>query len=198
MDVSELAFHAHLFAQLLAKAPDQATWEKICNESLLEEWFSYSSIPIVEEWSSVASDFTHLFVCDEAFLKAPPYGSFYLENTGELFSKESEAVASFYAQFDFHSKLLPAEPADHVAVELEFLSQLLTSVAQNKAFEAYLKTFVEKSLSPWLFSWCDDLKNNAQSHFYRALAEHIGQYGQRVLETFNLNAKKRTIYRKVF
>ncbi len=196
MTVSELAFHAHLFAQLLSKALDQETWEKICDNTLLEEWFSHSSTSVLEDWSMVASDFTYLFICDEMFLKAPPYGSFYLEKTGELFSKESEVVEAFYAQFNFHSKLLPTEPADHMAVELEFLSHLLTSVSQNKAFEVYLNIFVEKNLAPWLFSWCNDLKNNAQTNFYRALAYHIAEYGQRILETFHINVQTRTIYRK--
>jgi len=209
MDYATLSLAAHVFAQFLAAPPDTKTWQTLKEHHVLKEWFIQTKTPTYEQGSSlwkrsqieessdtIAADFTRLFLCDEEFLKAPPYASFYLETSGEIFTQESDDVKAIYDTFSFHTALLTCEPADHIAIELEFLSLLLKSATQNNVFEKHISQFIAMHLAPWITSWANDVQNNAHSLFYRGLGYHIQTYHDLLIETFQPKVVSRIIHRK--
>lgn len=209
MDYTTLSLAANVFAQFLASSPDAKTWQMLKKNRVLEEWFIDTPTPTCEQgtmlWKrshgeessdTIAADFTRLFLCDEEFLKAPPYASFYLESSGETFTQESDDVQAVYDAFSFQTTCLIQEPADHIATQLEFLSLLLKSAAQSDAFAKHISQFIAIHLAPWMTSWAVDVQNNAQSLFYRGLGYHIQTYYELLIETFQPNVVPRIIHRK--
>jgi len=209
MDYATLSLAAHVFAQFLASPPDAKAWRILKEHHILKEWFIHTQTPTCEQgfisWKrshleescdTITADFTCLFLCDEEFLKAPPYASFYLETSGEIFTQESDDVKAVYDAFSFQTTRLIQEPADHIATQLEFLSLLLKSAAQSDAFAKHISQFIAIHLAPWMTSWAVDVQNNAQSLFYRGLGYHIQTYYELLIETFQPNVVPRIIHRK--
>ena len=209
MDYATLSLAAHVFAQFLASPPDAKAWQILKEHHILKEWFIHTQTPTCEQgfisWKrshleescdTITADFTCLFLCYEEFLKAPPYASFYLETSGEIFTQESDDVNAIYDTFSFHTALLTREPADHIAIELEFLSLLLKSATQNSSFEKHISQFIAIHLAPWITSWAQDVQNNAHSFFYQGLGYHIQTYHDLLMETFQPSVVSRIIHRK--
>ena len=113
-------------------------------------------------------------------LKAPPYGSVYLEHERRVMGDSTMAVLKMYEEaglvMDEDFKELP----DHVAVELEFMSYLIYQEVQaleqsmmDRAIK--LKTrqelFLNRFLKPWIPPFCREIKENTENEFYEALAD---------------------------
>ncbi|MBE0497577.1 MAG: molecular chaperone TorD family protein [Campylobacterales bacterium] len=207
MQHDALGFAAGILSEFLAHAPSPQAWEALKKEGLLREWFihplSQEGVALWEEahksesQETVAVDYTQLFLCDEEFLKAPPYGAYYLDPNGETYTQESDAVLAFYNAYGFSSPLQKSEPADHLAIELAFLSALFYSAKTQSAFEQGLKTFVADHLAPWVKGWTGHVKTHAKSAFYKGLAFMLEAYVKAVIKELNIDVKKRKLYRLV-
>jgi TorA maturation chaperone TorD len=122
-------------------------------------------------------DHAALFVGPFA-LKAPPYGSIYLEANHALMGDTTLAAAARYAAAGLTVTL--HEPADHIAVELEFMHYLATLGAQaaerGDGDEAARlgdeqRCFLTEHLGAWAPAFCEAITCGAATRFYRSLAE---------------------------
>jgi TorA maturation chaperone TorD len=116
-------------------------------------------------------------------LKAPPYGSIYLDADHRLMGDTTLAASACYAEAGL--ELVLREPADHVAVELEFMHYLATLSAQaaqrgDREREADLahrqRQFLSEHLGAWTPAFCGAMKRGAETVFYRALAECLDAF----------------------
>jgi len=115
---------------------------------------------------------------------APPYGSYYRSRDQRLFGVETAAVRQAYRQ----SGLVPANegmPADHIALELEFMAALadLTLKAAAQGFvgdAARLLTnqhrFLRDRLRPFGRDLADRLSESTTDPFFCGLAAVLDQY----------------------
>lgn len=125
-----------------------------------------------------SNDFHDLFVGPHK-LKAAPWSSIYLDAGNILFGPTALRVRKAFATQGFAIPEGTAEPADHVAYELQFLADM-----QKRAFMGSDDAAVEERLdcahaaaefftefvSPWVGTFCDRLEQEAQTGFYRGLA----------------------------
>ncbi|QKF83261.1 TorD/DmsD family molecular chaperone [Halarcobacter ebronensis] len=208
-DCNVLAYMASIFSQFLYNPPKEEMWEDIKEKKILLEWFIHSNSTsnvqanllwkeshFKEDYLELAVDYTDLFICDEISLKAPPYGSYYLDISGELYSRESDNVKSLYNQCSFFTDALFGQPADFIAIELEFLSTLLFNLEKDATYKEALKIFLEENFLPWVGVWAKDLQSNAKSSFYKGLGFHIQNFCEILIEEFCINNYEKKILRR--
>lgn len=208
-NIKVLGHMASIFSQFLYSSPTEEKWEEIKEKKVLLEWFIHSddnnhneALKLWEKsqnnetYLDLAVDYTDLFICDEMYLKAPPYGSFYLDISGELYSKESDIVKDLYSKCSFFTKALLGQPADFIAIELEFISTLLLNLHRDEIFKEVLLSFLRQSFLPWVKTWTNDLKTNSKSYFYKGLAFQIEDYCDMLIEEFDIKDYEKKVYRK--
>lgn len=121
-------------------------------------------------------DYAALFV-GPFELQAPPYGSVYLEKSGTVQGESTIAVQHFYEQ---HGLTLDIqEPADHIAIELEFMSLLSRREAEaislgdvqekENLFEAQVQFF--ERFMVWVPDFCSRIEKYAHTDYYRSLGQ---------------------------
>ena len=128
---------------------------------------------------AVAVDHARLFV-GPFKLKAPPYGSVYLDGDRQVMGDSTMEVIQIYESaglaMDDEFKELP----DHIAAELEFMHFLIqgaTEVYVKGDMEGAMKfvstqdLFLNRFLSSWVSPFSEAVKQGAQTRFYRALVE---------------------------
>ena len=148
-----------------------------CLAQMEEAFLTYS-----EEELSV--EYARLFV-GPFELKAPPYGSVYLDGGRRVMGNSTMEVIKLYEEtglvMDKDFKELP----DHIAVELEFMYYLI-----YKEMEALEKSEKEKALalgetrnhffnrffSTWVPSFCKKMKESTSNLFYIALADCLSTF----------------------
>ena len=208
MDYTSFGFAARIFTEFLSDSPTPQTLETLKQQGVLKEWFIHSQNESgkvgkvlwkkaheEEIYDEIAADYTQLFICDEESLKAPPYASYYLDQSGETYTQESDATRVMYQKFGFYMPLMKTEPSDHVAIELAFLSILLKSYEANKIFDEPLKFFIATHLSPWIFAWCQDVQKNAKTNFYRGIGYLLEELMDILVSNLHIIPMERTIYR---
>ncbi|MBI2216887.1 MAG: molecular chaperone TorD family protein [Candidatus Rokubacteria bacterium] len=111
-------------------------------------------------------------------LKAAPYGSIYLERNNLLMGDTTLAASVCYAEAGLELTL--HEPADHIAVELEFMHYLAALSAQaahrgddeqTARLTGQGDRFLNDHLGAWAPAFCAAIKRGANTVFYRALAD---------------------------
>lgn len=124
-------------------------------------------------------DYTRLFMGPPQPL-ARPHGAFWLTGEATLMQDATMAVLDLYQEGGFELDDEFREMPDHVAVELEFL--YLLTFKRNEAQRAGLadvlanweqleKVFLGAHLGAWIDSFAQAAKSNAETAFYRHLAE---------------------------
>jgi len=96
-----------------------------------------------------------------------PYGSWYLE--GILMGPSTVQLSNLYREYGFHTR----EPADHIAVELEFLAILSTLIRQTPQARDSVKPdldFVMGHLNAWTPDFLVRVASWDADGFYGALA----------------------------
>lgn len=125
----------------------------------------------------LAADFAGLFLTD-ARIGAPPYASLYAEKVFQGQAAERMAVRLSAAGYTVKSDL--GEPADHLAVMLDYLAarcQSLAAATQPDEVGRDIKTFIEQELCTWLPAFVFRCKQVATaSDFYPALAALTAAY----------------------
>ncbi len=113
-------------------------------------------------------DYSALFIGPYQ-LQAPPYGSVYLDKSKRLNDESSEAVANIYRKFGLDVDSSMKEPADHIAIELEFLHTALIMIENSEnpeTLSAILSEFETTYLKPFATQMCDLMVKNSSTIFF--------------------------------
>ncbi len=129
--------------------------------------------------------YTDLFINRLGGAPAPPYGSVYLDQDGQLMGQSARSAAEAY-RAEGLSIAAGGEPPDFLSTELEFLYYLveqeeaaLTSREVDKARSASARQadFCRALLHPWVPVFCKRVADDAQAHpFYRWACEVLIQF----------------------
>lgn len=134
------------------------------------------NIPEISDIESLKIDYARLFLGPYKLL-APPYGSVYLECSGQVMGSSTVEVRKRYQKERLN--IILKQPPDHIAVELEFMYFLIfkegkageSSDLKNKAdYRKKQKSFLETHLDRWVSRFSDAVIANAQTEFYKDLA----------------------------
>lgn len=135
----------------------------------------------------LSNDFHDLFVGPHS-LKAAPWSSVYLDPNRSLNGPTSFMVRDVFNKNGFEIPEGTAEPADHIAYEWQFMADMQRRLVeavqtcndeQARVCAQTLSDFLGH-LSAWLDAFTDRMKENAQTGFYRGLAQF--SLGVRTLE----------------
>ena len=120
------------------------------------DWRRRSSDPLDE----LRIEYTRLFINAVPHVTVPPYASVYLDGSGTLQGPTTERTRDFYRAhgYDLASE---TEPADHLALELDFLAAL-TGEGQVEAEEVFLRTLFR----PWFTRFKERCMQEVRHPFY--------------------------------
>ena len=137
-------------------------------------------------------DHATLFVGPFA-LKAAPYGSIYLENGRRLMGDTTVAANDLYAEAGLQLTL--KEPADHIAIELEFMHYLTALAAEALAAGDEETTadlamkqsrFLKEHLGAWVPPFCAAILKEAETLYFQALADCLRAFVDAEMDRLNL------------
>ena len=122
-------------------------------------------------------DFTNLFL-----LHLTPYESFYKRDDGMMNTGGSNPVVQFYEEYDFQVDLTKARAvaADQIGCEMEFMYVLVDSERKArdngdetaaKELLGIQKIFMNQHLLSWAPLFLAQVKNEAETAFYRDFAD---------------------------
>lgn len=163
----------HLFDSMLAAA-------SAIDPDLAERARKLGAAFVAQDLETLLIDYSRLFIIAPGQVRAMPYASFWLTDDQSMRHDATTAVIEFYEQGGFDVSDDLHELPDHVAVELEFLYQLM--FAQNSAqlsgnadelaaANELHRRFLEEHLNAWFGSFAAAVKAGAETAFYRELAE---------------------------
>lgn len=124
----------------------------------------------------LAADFCELFLKTEKY-GALPYASMYIGKSGLLNDKPAEEMAKLMADFGVQVDDKLNEPADHLAVELDFLGNMIirsNEYEQEKHMEeAFVQQnhFIEHQLMSWLPQFSAKCQQLDEFGFYASVAQ---------------------------
>lgn len=169
--------------------PDEKLVQKVTDFAQRNQFFAELSdcISSDAELESLKVDYTQLFVGPFKVL-APPYGSYYLED-GKIMGDSTVDANSWYKKeaLDVVIKDVP----DHIAMELEFMYFLIAKQSQMQEegnlqevqlYQQKQKTFLSVHLAGWLPGFVENIQKNAQTEFYRKLANLTDIFVQKDLD----------------
>jgi TorA maturation chaperone TorD len=129
-------------------------------------------------------EFAKLFV-GPFELKAPPYGSVYLDRERRVMGDSTMEVIKAYQEQGLSIDDEFKEVPDHISVELEFMYYLIHKEVEalkkgdkKKALkwiepqEAFFRTY----LKPWVPAFCVRIKQGTDNRFYKALADCVSSF----------------------
>ena len=122
----------------------------------LSDWRHRSTDPL----DDLRTEYTRLFINAVPHVTVPPYASVYLDGSGILQGPTTERTRDFYREhgYDLASE---TEPADHLALELDFLAAL-TGEGQVEAEEVFLRTLFR----PWFTRFKERCMQEVRHPFY--------------------------------
>ena len=139
-----------------------------------------------QDLQAILVDYTRLFMGPVQPL-ARPYGCVWLSGESTVMQESTVALQGLYAEAGFDIDEDLGEPADHVAVELEFL--YLLTFKRNEAGQAgdevaiaawdrLHEIFLRGHVGAWIGRFAAAVKANAQTAFYRELADLTARFVQ--------------------
>lgn len=143
-----------------------------------------SSEGLVESFENVdkeelMQDYAALFVGPYQ-LQSPPYGSVYLDKGRRLNDESTKSVADIYRQFGLDVDENMKEPADHIAIELEFLYTAYLIIESRRVngedaaeLEQSLDAFINKFFKPFVSLMSDLMVKNASTDFYKNIGKQL-------------------------
>lgn len=123
-------------------------------------------------------------LCGPGLSPVVPYASYYLDSSRALFGPETQAVAKLYRAHGY-APAHPGTPADHIALELEFLAAMAESalVAAERQETAELQRgltvqtgFLKHHLGPFLAWFCSDLRASSSEPFFENAAGLLAEF----------------------
>ncbi|MEN1759774.1 molecular chaperone TorD family protein [Anoxynatronum sibiricum] len=166
LKTEEVVKQLHLF---LSENHPRAAAEAAVMLSVLES---------TDDLSPLVQEFLTLFVGPKTLL-APPYGSLYLEDKGQIMGPSTFEAMKYYEAAGLQKSKTMHEPDDHLRIELEFISYLIGRVlesSESNRMEAAVKfaqlqtTFLERHLGNWVHPFANNMENQATSDYFKALA----------------------------
>ncbi|MBF8258957.1 MAG: cytoplasmic chaperone TorD family protein [Actinobacteria bacterium] len=118
-------------------------------------------------------------------LRAPPYGSLYLESQNRLMGDTTMEVLKMYQMAGLALSADFKDAPDHIAAELEFMYFLITkelhALRMDDRVDAigYLKMqqeFHDKYLRPWMEPFVEMIRTGSEHEFYRLLAKSLSTF----------------------
>ena len=109
------------------------------------------------DWTTLEPAYTSLFINRLGGVPAPPYGSVYLDDDGQVMGASSRRVMQFYQQAGLVVE--SPEPPDFLATELEFLYFLADREGNSEGAEAARARidFFNELFFPWIAPFCQRL-----------------------------------------
>lgn len=129
-------------------------------------------------------DYSKLFVGPYE-LKAPPYGSVYLDKEKKVMGDSTMEVIETYSEAGLSINDDFKELPDHIAVELEFMYYLIfkeTEALEKSEMDAALhfigmqRAFLDRFLGRWVGQFCEKIKEGTDNNFYLALADCVSAF----------------------
>lgn len=148
---SERSEAYRILADLYSEPPEEETLSAIKQDLELKS---------AESADEIRTDFNSLFAYPGG--KIPPLESLFLTRTG---TPSVSSVADFYAGADLTIEEEFEMMPDHVSLEFLFMSYLIdinNIELQNK--------FLEEHLMNWVPYYCEEVKREAQTLFYKEIA----------------------------
>ena len=124
----------------------------------------------------LAADFCNLFLKSDKD-SALPYASIYIGDSGLLNGQPATEMENLMYQYQIGVNKSLNEPADHIAVELDFLGHLIicsNKLMQPKEMETSMQEqaqFIEARLLSWIPSFVDKCKKLDNFGFYASVTE---------------------------
>ncbi|MBN1226507.1 MAG: molecular chaperone TorD family protein [Deltaproteobacteria bacterium] len=153
----------------------------INSNQLLENMSNYM---ISENEGEILEDlsieYTRLFInCYEGIV-AVPYESFYKSFDKSVMGEVSVEVSQFYKTYGLEVSEEFTDPPDHIAVEMEFMTYLITKEIQTmdssvddlktKFYHTGQRNFLKKHLSTWGELFFSKVLTNTENIFWREAA----------------------------
>ncbi|OCH15246.1 MULTISPECIES: molecular chaperone TorD [unclassified Aliivibrio] len=110
---------------------------------------------------------------------ALPYASIYLDKSGLLNAKPAQDMRELLAKYNIAQKSEFNEPADHIAIELDFLGNLILMTNQKTSeeeFEEYMNaqlSFINAQLLSWTPKFNHICKERDDFGFYAAVTSFL-------------------------
>ena len=129
-------------------------------------------------------DFSRLFVGPYE-LKAPPYGSVYLDKGRKVMGDSTIEVMEMYREAGLAISDDFKELPDHIAAELEFMYYLIfkeieaiekSEMDRALYFVGMQRQFTDKFLRRWVGPFCEKIKEGTDNAFYRAVAGCVSTF----------------------
>jgi TorA maturation chaperone TorD len=121
--------------------------------------------------AAVRRDYTALFIGPRKKL-APPWESVYRSPDRLVMQEpEREVVRAYASERVGFEGMGGRRPADHIALELQFVAILLDRSVRSRSARASLRRFLDQHLLPWVPALAADVKRHAKTDFFRGLAE---------------------------
>jgi TorA maturation chaperone TorD len=144
-------------------------------------------------------EYTRLFIDANPRVQAPPYGSVYLDESRMVQGKTTLDVLNFYRSTGFEPNFEQKELPDHISLEMEFLGILSARESRTghkgANWPGHLRReFLSRYVLPWVPLFCEHIKSNTVSPFYRALGSLTAEvlaYEHSCLNTLELPTFRR-------
>jgi TorA maturation chaperone TorD len=134
----------------------------------------------------LAVEYSRLFVGPFG-LKAPPYGSIYLDNEHTVMGPSTMETIRFYEEEGLARDDGFSELPDHIAVELEFMYFLVFKHVESiqKGEQEREQYYIQKQeyfrarfLDKWVPLFCGNIKEGTDNSFYTSLADCLTTFIQ--------------------
>jgi TorA maturation chaperone TorD len=174
-----------ILSRLLLQEVDDDTLKYLKSLSTLLELF-----PNLEEWKpwseeqnrDLANRFLNVDFTDISLLHLVPYETFYTRDDQMVETGGANPVTDFYHKFGFKVEFDKARvvSSDHIGVELEFMSKLVSSEIEalkngdevgEKLARDSQRDFYTKHIINWMALYLINMKYEARTPFYHDLAE---------------------------
>ncbi|MHC4827842.1 MAG: TorD/DmsD family molecular chaperone [Planctomycetota bacterium] len=181
--IAEQRAAAYKLLSLCFHPPDEGLLEVLREADL--QGLCPNSLPALDE---LRKDHTQLFV-GPFRVPAPPYGSVYLEDDGRVCGESTMDMIARYGEEGLRVTL--KEPADHVAIELEYMYLLVvrqmeaTAAGDEPTAARYLekqRDFLQTHLGAWMPMLSERIVENAHTEFYRHVASATASFVSRDLD----------------
>jgi len=124
---------------------------------LVERWLHDDPVPL----ENLQIEYTRLFINSVPHVPAPPYASVYLDGDNTLQGKTTEKIRDYYRSCGFDI-VDPSLPADHLALQLEFLAQLADEERLDRE-----EFFISRYFRPWYTRFAHRVLTATEHPFYR-------------------------------
>lgn len=183
--INELSLASHFLGRLLFLAPNQEVWNELKDIKDMDwlfddaseeelEYFEMLKNSLNTDLDEIAVDHAQLFT-GPGDLKAAPWASIYVSEDKQVFGDETIAVREYYEKYQHKTPNPFREPEDHIGLEFQFIGMLLMHLNQALDNETYgyimtdAQKFIAYHFIPWVPDCLMDVKNNAQTDFYKAI-----------------------------